>query len=119
MSKSDFDHEGYLVTRQYDDVSTTAPSFELTMDEGVENIVDFSKSTSDSNIFNHIVVTGTSEEETVTGYKYIAIRENNDPGSATSISKIGRRTFPFEVSYLNFQTEANSLADRLLRVKAA
>lgn len=112
-----FDPEGYLVTRIYDDVSTTAPSFELSMQDGYENIVDFSKSTSDSNIFNHIVVIGTSEEDTVTGYKFIAQLENNDPLSPTSIAKIGRRTYTHETASIASQAEANSLAARLLKVK--
>lgn len=112
-----FDHQGFLVTRLYDDVSTAAPHLSLQFDGEARNLVDFSKSTSDSNIFNHIVVTGTSEEETVTGYKFISIRENNDPNSPTSIQKIGRRTFPYEVSYLTSQTQANELSLRLLNVK--
>lgn len=112
-----FDREGYLVTRFFDDVSTSAPSFELTMEAGKQNIVDFSKATSDSNIFNHIVVIGTSEEETVTGYKFISILENTDPDSPTCIQKIGRRTFTYEVSYITSQAQADDLALRLMKIK--
>ena len=112
-----FDREGYLVTRMFDDVSKTPPSFELSQEEGKENIIDFSRTTSDSNIFNHVVVTGTSEEETVTGYRFIASLENRDLTSPTCVQKIGRRTFPFEVSYLTSQSQTNDLARRLLKVK--
>lgn len=112
-----FDREGYLVTRPYDDVSTTAPYFELSLSGSRQNIIDFSKSSSDTNIFNHVIVTGTSEEETVTGYRYIAILENNDANSPTNISRIGRRTFNFEVNYITSQQQANDLCRRLLDIK--
>jgi len=111
-----FDREGFLVTRKYFDVSTSAPTVTLSNESTKSNIINFSKSSSDSRVFNHIVVTGTSEEETVSGYKYIAIRENNDVNSPTSIAKIGRRTQETEVSYLTSQTAANALAARLFSV---
>jgi hypothetical protein len=112
-----FDREGYLVTREYADVATDSPYFTLSMDQGRRNIVDFNKSTSDSNIFNHIVVYGTSEEETVTGYKFIAQASNTNANSPTSIPRIGRRTFTMEASYLTSQQATQDLANRLLKVK--
>lgn len=112
-----FDRQGYLVTRMYDDVATTPPRFRLTDDEGEQNIVDFSRSSTDTNIFNHVVVTGTSEEETVTGFKFISIAENTDPSSPTSIQRLGRRTFSYSVDYITSQQQADDLASRLLQVK--
>lgn len=113
-----FDGEGYLVTRPYDDVATSPPYFKLSFAPGEQNVIDYSKSSSDSNIYNHIVVIGTSEEETVTGYKFISIKENTDAASPTSISQIGRRTFEYEVSYITSQAEADALSTRLLNFKA-
>lgn len=112
-----FDNEGYLVTRPYDDVSTTVPYYTLSMEESKQNIIDFGKSSSDANIFNHIVVIGTSEEETVTGYRWISVLENNDPSSPTRISRIGRRTFVYEVDYITSQAQADDIAARLMNVK--
>jgi hypothetical protein len=112
-----FDREGYLTTRPFQDISTAPPSFVLSKDESDANIIDFGKSSSDSNIFNHIVVIGTSEDETVTGYKYIAVMENRDPDSPTNIDRIGRRTFVYEVDYLTSQLDANNLCKRIFAVK--
>jgi len=113
-----FDREGYLVTRPFRDVSTSAPTLILDSRSSTANIIDFNKSTSDTRVKNHIVVIGTSEEETVSGFKYIAIRENKDLNSPTCIQKIGRRTQETEVSYLTSQTQANQLADRLFKIGA-
>ena len=112
-----FDAEGYLVTRIYTDVATAAPYYTLSVSEGEKNVVDFSKSSSDSNIFNSIVVYGTSEEETVTGYKYIAYADNTDVNSLVSINRIGRRVFTDEIDYFTSQAQAQDYANRLLKVK--
>lgn len=112
-----FDREGYLVTRPYDDVSTSAPYYTLSLEGSSRNVNDFSKSSSDSNIFNSVIVTGTSEEETVTGYRWISVLENTDSDSPTNIYRIGRRVFPYQVSYITSQAEADDLARRLLTVK--
>jgi hypothetical protein len=111
-----FDREGYLVTREYSDISTSVPVFVLSTDEASANIVDFSKSSSDSNIFNDVIVVCTSEEASVTGDKFLSIKTNTDPDSPTNITKIGRRTLTWDAPYLTSQAQAVDLANRLFQV---
>lgn len=108
-----FDRFGVLTMRKYVD-PTTAPS-QFTFYTGSDgNLASFSKSTNDSNIYNHILVKG-GNTDTIPVW---AQAENNEPSSPTNISKIGRRTYNYDSKLVLTSTQAQDLADSMLRIMA-
>ena len=106
-----FDATGYLVMRPYNDPSTTAPGIYIsTGKDGV--LASYEKSTSDSRIFNHVIVIGESSDS---GIEPIwAERKNEDPNSPTNIDAIGDRITEYSSSFITTQAQADELADTLL-----
>lgn len=110
-----FDAEGYLVLAMQQDPLTTPPNLVLTTGVG-GNLVKSGRKTGDSSLFNHIVVVGESSDTTVP--LVFAEVENNDPGSPSRISKIGRRTKQVSSPLVTTEAQALELARTMLSVAA-
>lgn len=108
-----FDRTGILTMRPFVDPTTAPVQFSfLTGAEG--NLSSYTKSTNDSQIFNHILVTGTSSVQ----LPVAASAENNEPSSPTRIERLGRRTYVYDSKLIATSGQAQTLADSLLKIMA-
>lgn len=128
-----FQGDGYLTMRPYPDPTTHPLAWSFNQDEG-GTLVDYKRSSNDSRVFNHIIVTGTSQgaepQEQVSGgsqsgYGNInteivfAEAKNEDEGSPTRISRIGDRVAPpIESDLFVSQQQAQDYADTQLRISS-
>ncbi|UVF60798.1 minor tail protein [Gordonia phage Sticker17] len=110
-----FDNEGYLVMREFRDPLTTPATLELSTGVG-GNLVSRGGKTSDSNLFNHIVVVGESSDSSTPPVYAEAI--NTSPTSPTSVSEIGDRVSIITSSLVTTIAKAQEYADALLAVSA-
>lgn len=110
-----FDASGYLTMREYQDPSLGDVSHVFkTGEQG--NLVTFSRSLNDSRIYNHIVVTGESNEEGV--LPFFAEAKNEDPFSPTRIGRIGDRSYFFTSSFFTDVSQCQTYANSLLKLHA-
>lgn len=110
-----FDATGYLILRPYNDPATTPPVFYV--ETGKEGIVaSYEKSTTDTRIYNHIIVTGESSDSTV--LPVWATAKNESPNSPTAISEIGDRVYEYTSSFITTKEQAQGVADSFLAVHA-
>ena len=110
-----FDNEGYLVMREFRDPLTTPATLELSSGLG-GNLVSRGGKTSDTNLFNHIVVVGESSDSSTPPVYAEAI--NTAAGSPTSVAEIGDRVSVTTSSLITAVTQAQEYADSLLAVSA-
>lgn len=83
-----FDSQGYLTMDEYQDPvsSPVIASFQTGRESG--NIASYSRSVSDSELYNVIVITSESSSDTLPFY---GEAQNTEPSSPTSVKKIGER----------------------------
>lgn len=110
-----FDNEGYLVMREFRDPLTTPATLELGTGIG-GNLISRGGKTSDTNLFNHIVVVGESSDSSTPPVYAEAI--NSTASSATSVQEIGDRVSVTTSSLITSITQAQAYADSLLAVSA-
>lgn len=109
-----FDRFGVLTMRPFVDPTTTPVVF--TFNTGTDgNLVNYSKSTNDSQIHNHILVKGAN---TVLAGPVAFSVENTEPSSATRIARLGRRTYVFDSKIVDTLAKAEELANALLKIMA-
>lgn len=106
-----FDAQGYLVLRKFRDpkLDPAVWTFQATQD-----LVGWSRTAKDDNLFNHIAVSG----ESAAGVSVWAEAENNDSGSPSRIDRIGRRTYPYKSSFVSNTDQAQEVADNFLSILA-
>lgn len=110
-----FDNFGFLSMRPYlDPVSSPYSTLFQTGAEG--NLVDWNRSTNDSRLYNHIIVTGDSGEEGVLPFFGEAV--NEEPSSPTRVSRIGDRSYFYTSSFFTSDQQCQDLALRWLKEKA-
>jgi hypothetical protein len=110
-----FDSRGYLVMREYLDPLTSPISY--TFETGrYGNLVSYSKSSSDSSLFNHVIITGESADSEVLPVTGEAI--NNNPSSPTRVGRIGDRVLSITSAYVTTEAQADALALQHLRIAA-
>lgn len=108
-----FDATGYLVIRPFRDPTTTPPV--LYIETGKQGqVASYSKSTSDTSLFNHILVSGESSDSTTVPVYAEAI--NTDPNSNTSVAKIGDRYFEYTSAFITTTAQAQALANTYLSI---
>ena len=107
-----FDVDGTLAMTPFADIANDPITFVFQTGLSVGNLSGYSKEISDARIKNHIVIRG----ETSTGTPIIAEARNLNPGSPTSIAKLGERTDIFESSFVSDVTQAQTMADNLLTI---
>lgn len=110
-----FDADGFLTMREYRDPLLTPPTLVLSVgEEG--NLVSRSARSSDSRLFNHIIVVGESSDSTVPPVYAEAINDN--PASSSNRAEIGDRVNIVNSSLVTTVTQAQELADATLAVSA-
>lgn len=124
--------DGSLTMRPYPDPSTSPLAWSFST-PGRETLVKYSRSNNDSRVYNHIIVTGSSEGSpgvSVPGYfeeeednntnSVIVFAEaiNNDSGSPTRVSRIGDRVLAFESDLFTSQSQAQDYANTQLRISS-
>ncbi len=110
-----FAADGVLTMREQHDPLLTPSSLQLTTGEG-GNLVSRTARTSGSQIFNHVVVVGESSDSTVP--LVFAEVLNTDPGSPTSVDRIGQRTKRISSALVTTDNQALDLARTMLSVSA-
>src|ERR1044072_2226887 len=110
-----FDANGYLVMREYLDPLYSPLALEL-LTGAAGNLVSFEKSTNDSRVYNHIVVTGESSDAGL--LPVFAEAKNLEPSSPTRISRIGDRVYTYTSSFITTVGQAQDTADKFLKIHA-
>lgn len=110
-----FDQDGYLRLEVFADPYLDAEQY--TFEGGVNsNIGEFTRSLADERIYNHVVVTGgTDDPEGIPPY---AVAENNNPSSPTRIAKLGRRSYFYTSSFMTTEAQCQEVANKFLKVHA-
>ncbi len=108
-----FDRLGVLTMRTFVD-PTTAPIVVTFSTGAAGNLASYSKSTNDSQIFNHVVVKGATTKT----FPVVFSVENTEPSSPTRIARLGRRTYNYESKIIDTLAKATDLANTFLRVMA-
>lgn len=83
-------------------------------DDTKGNIASFTKKTSSSRIYNHIAVAG----EATNSIPVFAEATNTEFTSPTRIAELGVRTYLFESAFITSESQAQEVADRLLKIHA-
>lgn len=111
-----FDAFGWFVVRKFLDPYESPLSWVFkTGEDG--NLVSFDKSLTDSEIYNHVIVTATpSEGDAVV--PYFGEAENHDSRSPTNIERLGDRVLIIEADYLTSDAECVELARARLKISA-
>lgn len=123
-----FRADGSLTMQPYPDPSLSPLAWSFTQDVG-GTLVQYSRSSNDSRVFNHIIVTGaalggepSSLGGAVTGSTtsevIFAEAKNTDVGSPTRILRIGDRVLPYESEFFTTVSQAQSYANTMLRIAA-
>lgn len=108
-----FDAQGYLVMREYLDPITAPLSY--TLETGAfGTLVSYNKTVNDTRIYNHIVVTGETNDNTV--LPVYATAENHEPSSPTRIEKIGDRVYQYSSAFITTTLQAQDVATKFLKI---
>ena len=113
-----FNRQGRLVTRRFLDPTTAPISVVLGADSKTGNLVSYTKKSSDTRVFNVVVVTSENQDDLSGGFLYWARAENTEPSSPTRVSKLGPRHDFIETTLLRSVAECQALADQRLKVSA-
>lgn len=112
-----FDNQGYLVMEKYADPAIS-PSIAHFRPGVGGNMIKYEKSTNDSRLYNHIVVTG--DREAVDGgtvlLPYFGEAVNDDPTSPTNVDEIGDRPYFYSSSFFTADSQCAELARTWLRI---
>lgn len=111
-----FDAQGYLTLEPIADPATQQPIFVLRTGGDDGSLVSFTKSTTDTRIYNSVVVTGESSDTTT--LPVFAVAKNTDPNSPTSIAKLGERLYQYTSSWITTTAQAQTVANSFLAVHA-
>jgi hypothetical protein len=110
-----FDPTGYLTMRLYQDPIISPIKYRFST--GLKgNLITYSKSSDDSQIYNHVVVTGGSSDGSVPPVFAEAL--NTEPSSPTRIERIGDRLYEFDSSFITTVQQAQDVADKFLKIHA-
>jgi hypothetical protein len=121
-----FTPDGTLTMRLYPDPTLSPIAWSFTQDFG-GSLVKYSKSSTDANIYNHIIVTGSAlgaEPDELggaittvsTSEVVFAEARNDDPSSPTNIARFGDRVKPYASEYFTSVSMAQDYANTMLRI---
>lgn len=108
-----FDSQGYLVLEEQQD-PISAPLAHTLSTGTWGNLVTYDKSTTDTRIYNHIVVTGETQDINVP--PVWAEATNTEPSSPTNITKLGDRVYQYTSSFIVTTQQAQDVADKFLQI---
>lgn len=111
-----FDATGYLTMRLFRDPATEAPAVYIhTGKDGV--VATYEKSSSDSRLYNSVVVTGESSDASIP--PVWAVAKNQDPNSPTSIQRMHAEIlYQYSSSFITTTAQAQAVANSFLAVHA-
>jgi hypothetical protein len=114
-----FRGDGYLTMRPYGDPTLSPVSWIFNTSSLDGTLVDYSRSSNDSRIKNHIIVVGASTTS-LDGFSQSAFGEaiNTDPASPTRVGRIGDRVDIIQSDYITDSGQAQAMAEQRLRVSA-
>lgn len=118
-----FDADGLFRTQPIQDPTLT-PATHSFYDYGANaNMIDWTKSSSDTDIINRVIVSGDQSSGTddsgnaePTVYIYAEV-VNDDPNSPTSTKRIGTRTWSYSSSAFSTNEQAKEYALAMLKIK--
>lgn len=111
-----FSKLGILRLEEFTDPYLDPPQYTFqTGEDG--NISDFEKSLNDSRLYNHVVVTGGTDDPQNELPPH-ATATNDDPSSPTSIQELGRRSYFYTSSFMTTEAQCQEVADKFLKVHA-
>lgn len=108
-----FDAYGYLIIKEFQDPADSSPSMFIKTGPGGQ-VATWEKSTSDSRLYNHVIVTGESSDASVLPVYGEAI--NNTAGSPTSVAEISDRLYQYVSSFIRTTLQAQDVADKFLAI---
>ena len=111
-----FDAQGYLVMSRLADPATDEPDFTFKTGGPHGTLVSYEKSSTDTRLYNVIVVSGESSDATV--LPVYAIARNDDPNSPTSTLAVGERVFEYTSGFIETAQQAQEIADTYLSIYA-
>lgn len=110
-----FTPQGYLTMRPFVDPAFGALSW--TFQTGTQgNLVSWSRSTNDSRLYNHIIITGEPADETT--LPFFGEAKNEEPSSPTRIARIGDRAYFYTSSFFTSDAQCQALANSWLKIRA-
>lgn len=108
-----FDSEGFLVMQEFQDPVYSPVNF--TFHGGsLGTLIDYDKSSNDSRLFNHVVVTGGASDI----LPIQAEARNDHPLSPTRIERIGDRIYPYKSEFITSYEQARDVALKFLKIFA-
>lgn len=113
-----FDRQGYLVTRNFLDPTTSPISVTLGTGSQVGNLVKYTKKSSDTRVFNIVIVTSENQDDLAGGFLWFGRAENTEPSSPTRTSRLGDRHQFIKTSILRSAEECQALAEQYLKISA-
>lgn len=111
-----FDATGTLVMREIQDPVLSASAFTFQTGPNVGNLVSIKRSVDDSELYNHVLVTGESSDSTVPPVWAEAF--NTEPSSPTNVAEIGDRLYQYSSSFITTVAQAQDVAYKFLKVHA-
>jgi len=111
-----FSAQGFLVMAKYNDPILAPIVYSLRIGADSGNLVSYDKSTNDTRLFNHIIVTGESSDSTVV--PVMAEAKNTLASSPSRIARIGDRVSITTNSFITTVAQAQSLANTFLQIGA-
>lgn len=114
-----FRGDGYLTMRPYGDPTLSPLKWIFNQSPLDGTLVDYERSSNDTRIKNHIIVTGAATTN-LDGFSQTAFGEaiNDDSNSPTRREKIGDRVDPIESDYVTDSVQAQAMAVQRLRISA-
>lgn len=111
-----FDADGYLTMAEFPDPSFSPIMHTFQTGQPDGDMVKWSRSTNDSRLYNHIIVTGETSEEGAVPFFGEAI--NNEPSSPTRVQRIGDRPYFYTSSFFTNNQQCIDLANSWLKIHA-
>jgi hypothetical protein len=110
-----FDPQGYLTMLPYPDPTYGGTTWTFQTGPAVGNMASYSKSSSDSQVFNSITVAGAASDIAIPVSVTVT---NTQPDSPTSIAKLGTRSWSFTSPLIGTVADATQTANSFLKIKA-
>lgn len=110
-----FDSNGFLVLQLAPDPAMQPITYTFEIGT-LGNIASYSRSTADTELYNHVLVTGESSDSNIPPVWGEAI--NTEPTSPTNIDAIGDRLYTYTSSFITTTQQAKDVALSFLKVHA-
>lgn len=108
-----FTHDGTLTITVFADPTLGQPEFEF-VTGSTGSIASYEKHTSDSLLFNHVIVTGESADTLPVWSE----AKNEISGHPTSIARLGDKSWFYTSAFITTEAQALEVAQKFLRVSA-